>query len=311
METLLGKELRPGDHHYRAFVGPPEKYDLMSAMQFNILSGLGLREHHYLLDIGCGSLRAGKLFIAYLLPGRYFGIEPEQWLIEEGIKHEVGQDAVEIKQPTFSNDRDFTLSVFDRKFDFILAQSIFSHASARQIARCLSEARKIMRDTSIFAATFVRGEENYTGDAWVYPGCVRYTLEYMENLVQQSGLVCTPYEWRHPNSAQSWLFITEYSSVDNIPDLNSFVDVAFMENQIVKYREKLARLEKQISKELGPNREDYVVALENELAHYKRVVEEQEDLLVRINNGRVMRLLNQIDKILRRLRLRKSLVDKG
>ena len=90
-DNRLGKSLAPGSRHYRAYVGPPTDYDLVGAMQFNLLTNLGLREEHYLLDIGCGSLRAGKLLIPYLVPGRYFGIEPERWLIEEGIDNELGQ----------------------------------------------------------------------------------------------------------------------------------------------------------------------------------------------------------------------------
>jgi len=57
--SSLGLDLETGSKHYRAFVGPPDKYDLVSAMQFNLLTSLGLRECHHLLDIGCGSLRAG------------------------------------------------------------------------------------------------------------------------------------------------------------------------------------------------------------------------------------------------------------
>ena len=53
-------KLHPGDMHYRAYVGPPEQYDLMGATQFNLLCSLGLREWHRVLDfrlrgIACGS----------------------------------------------------------------------------------------------------------------------------------------------------------------------------------------------------------------------------------------------------------------
>ena len=112
------KDPAVGSHHYKAFVGAVQTYDLISAIQFNLLTNLRLREHHFLLDIGCGSLTGGKIFIPYLLPGRYFGIEPEQWLIEEGLKNELGQEIIHIKKPTFVNDRDFTLSIFNRNFDF-------------------------------------------------------------------------------------------------------------------------------------------------------------------------------------------------
>jgi len=206
-----GKGLRPGARHYRAFVGWPETYDIVSAMQFNLLTQLGLREHHTLLDIGCGSLRAGRLFIPYLMPGRYFGMEPNNWLVEDGIKHEIGQDMINLKRPKFNNDSEFTLSEFGQTFDFIVAQSIFSHAAPAQIARCLKEARDVMTPTSIFAATFVRGTENHAGNTWVYPGCVQYTLDYMTDISAQHGLACVPIGWKHPNN-QSWVVITDPSN---------------------------------------------------------------------------------------------------
>jgi len=205
-EDRPGIGLAAGSRHYRAYVGPPETYDLVSAMQFNVLTAIGLREYHYLLDIGCGSLRGGKLFIPYLLPGHYFGIEPEQWLIEEGIKKELGHDLIRIKQPVFSNDDNFTLSIFNRMFDFLLAQSIFSHASQPQIRRCLAEAKVVMKPTSIFAATFLKGEKNYEGIKGLYPACVTYTLEHMISLVTEHGLNCTPLDWPHPGQ-QTWLLI--------------------------------------------------------------------------------------------------------
>ena len=97
----LGLGLKPGDPQYRAYVGPPEDYDLIAAMAFNLLTTLGLRQHHSLLDIGCGSLRIGRLLIPYLNRGKYFGLEPNEWLVEEGIRRELGDTLVQIKQPTF------------------------------------------------------------------------------------------------------------------------------------------------------------------------------------------------------------------
>lgn len=198
-EEKLGKNVPVGSRHYRAFVGPPDKYDLVSAMQFNLLTLLGLREEHSLLDIGCGSLRAGKLFIAYLLPRNYYGVEPERWLVEEGIRNELGCEIITMKEPGFRYESNFDLSAFGKKFDFLLAQSIFTHASAGQIRKCLSEAKKVMKPTSIFACTFIEGKDNYGGDSWVYPGCVAYTRSYFEGLAEEQGLVCKFLNWNHPN----------------------------------------------------------------------------------------------------------------
>jgi len=184
-------------------------------MQFNLLTSLGLRGHHYLLDIGCGSLRGGRLFIPYLLPGHYFGIEPNKWLVDDGIKHELGGPGiVKAKKPTFSYDENFTLTTFNQKFDYLLAQSIFSHACERQIRRCLSQAREVMKPTSIFAATYFDSSDpraksrqegpNFKGDEWTYPSCVFYTLEHIKELAEEQGLTCELIDWKHP-CKQTWV----------------------------------------------------------------------------------------------------------
>jgi SAM-dependent methyltransferase len=233
-----------GERDYRGFVGPSEKYDLISAVQFNLLTFLDLREDHYLLDIGCGSLRAGKLFIPFLLPGRYHGIEPEQWLIDEGIRNELGEDILGVKKPVFSNDKDFTLSAFERKFDYILAHSIFSHAAERQISRCLSEARKVMKPTSLFVATFAKGDDDYSGDEWVYPGFVMYTEDRMRTLFGEQGLASSILNWPHPEF-QVWIVAalhdekegTEYSGYSRLETLES--EVKEHHERLLKDREAL------------------------------------------------------------------------
>ncbi|MGH9788158.1 MAG: class I SAM-dependent methyltransferase [Candidatus Acidiferrales bacterium] len=201
-DEKLGRGLPPGE--YREFVGPPEVYDLVSHLQFNLLTLLGLREEHTLLDIGCGSLRGGRLFILYLLPGRYCGIEPNAWLVEEGIKNELGRELVEMKRPRFSHGAGFACTEFGQEFDFFLAQSIFSHAAPQQIRRCLAEVRKCMNPRSLFAATYFEGEESYSGTDWVYPGKVTYRPEWMVEAASEAGLACVPIRWVHPRG-QSWL----------------------------------------------------------------------------------------------------------
>jgi len=93
----LGLALRPGASHYRAYVGPPVDYDLVAAMSLGLLTTLGLRQQHQVLDIGCGSLRIGRLLIPYLNRGGYTGLEPNEWLVHDGIANEIGNDQVRIE----------------------------------------------------------------------------------------------------------------------------------------------------------------------------------------------------------------------
>lgn len=203
IEQQRGLSYVPGDRHYRAFVGPSQDYDLVAYWQFSLLAALGLRDYHKLLDIGCGSLRGGRLFIPYLLPGNYYGIEPERWLVEQGINYELGQDQIRLKSPTFDYNSDFNLGVFGVKFDFLIAQSIFSHASKTQIQSCLREASKVMHSNSIFAATFLPADISYEGEGWVYPDCVNYRPVDLEKMATENGLCARVIKWHH--TRQSWI----------------------------------------------------------------------------------------------------------
>lgn len=201
---------KAGGLHYRAFVGPQANYDRIGAMQFAVMVQLGLRQHHSLLDIGCGSLRGGRFFIPYLLPGNYCGVEPERWLVYDGLRYETGHDVIEIKQPRFHPTPDFDFSVFGQKFDYLMAQSIFSHAPLDMIERCLSSAASVMTNTSVFAATYCPGEEDHPGAEWVYPGLARYTLKTMQYSAQKYGLTCRPRELSLPGFiVPAWLIYTK------------------------------------------------------------------------------------------------------
>lgn len=184
---------------YRNYVGSEDKYDLLGAMQFNLLTGLGLREHHRLLDIGCGSLRAGRLFIPYLQAAHYFGIDPNQWLIDDGIANNVGADLARIKQPRFSNNADFDLSGFGETFDFLLAQSIFTHTSAAQVRACLAQVKRVLAPGGVFAVDYFEGAASYAGDDWVYPGVVEFALADLQAWTRDAGLQLQPIRCLHPN----------------------------------------------------------------------------------------------------------------
>ena len=231
-----------GANHHRAFVGAAESFDVMAAAQFSLLTLLGLRQDHHLLDIGCGSLRAGRLFIAYLEPDRYYGVEPEQWLIDEGIAHEVGEDLIDIKRPVFSNVDDFSLTEFDQQFDFVLAQSIFSHASLSQIERCLVEAKQSLATDGLFVATFVKGEDDYGGDSWVYPGCVSYSLKTMRDLATDMGLACQPIEWHHA-AQQTWLVYSHREAERRISVPGDAARILSLERELQLAKEHLAKLQ--------------------------------------------------------------------
>ena len=56
----------------------------------------------------------------------------------------------------------------------------------------------------MFIATFLRGNTNYEGNDWIYPGLVTYSRERMVELGQEAGFVCTSVGWPH-HQGQAWI----------------------------------------------------------------------------------------------------------
>jgi cyclopropane fatty-acyl-phospholipid synthase-like methyltransferase len=204
--TGTGIGLPGGTEHYRAYVGPPHYYDLMAAMAFNLMTTCGLREHHRVLDIGCGSLRMGRLLIPYLLKGNYTGIEPNEWLVQDGLLNELGEDILSIKKPRFIYDTQIETHENVGPIDYAMAQSIFTHCAPDQITSWLEQIRDVLSPEGVLLATYFSGEEDYQGTGWIYPDCAFYKPETMEKIVKDAGFGWQPLDWHHPRK-QKWVAI--------------------------------------------------------------------------------------------------------
>jgi SAM-dependent methyltransferase len=174
----------------------------MGATQFRLLCSIGLRSHHRLLDFGCGSLRAGRFLIAYLDPDHYWGVEPNRWLLEDALRHQIGDDMVRIKRPSFDHNDRFEAQHLATTFDFIVAQSIFSHCSIPLIRRSLEQFAAVLEPEGLIVATFVEGPADHTGDDWVYPDVVEYRRRTIRAAISAADLVGQRIPWYHPR--QSW-----------------------------------------------------------------------------------------------------------
>lgn len=209
-------QLAAGDEHYMAYVGPPEYYDVIGASQFRLLTTLGLRDYHRVLDYGCGSLRAGRMLIPYLKPGHYTGVEPNRWLIEDAIKNEIGMEMIRIKQPVFSYDASFKLAETLGPFDFIVAQSILSHAGPDLFNTILEAFSRVLAPDGLVAVTVVLvkdGGPDYSGQGWIYPDLTYYNEATVTNFFSLAGLAYCRIPWRHRR--QTWYLLAR--SNDRLP----------------------------------------------------------------------------------------------
>jgi hypothetical protein len=137
---------------HRTYVGG--LWDEIGKLQFDFLVAQGLQPHHYLLDIACGSLRAGVHFIPYLEPGHYLGIEKEKALVQEGVRKELRREVRVRQRPVFVISKSFEFHKFKLRPHYALAQSLFTHLPDRLIADCFGKLRRFIRDEGVFYATF-------------------------------------------------------------------------------------------------------------------------------------------------------------
>ncbi len=114
----------PDDLHRRHVGGDWEE---IGTLQFSYLVQSGLQPSHYLLDIGCGSLRGGIHFVRYLEDGHYYGIDRQQWLLDAGVKVELPQAGLADRTVHLLCRDDFDVTSFGVQFDYALAQSVFTH----------------------------------------------------------------------------------------------------------------------------------------------------------------------------------------
>ena len=161
-----------------------------------------MRQHHRLLDIGCGSLRLGRLLIPYLNAGNYTGLEPNEWLGKDGLRYELGDSLVTLRKPVFLFDTGLHDLEADARFDYAIAQSIFSHTAPDLLERWISDVSHRLVDTGVLLATVIEGDSPCEGSGWIYPECVEYPTATVEELARRYGLSFSVLKWYHPR--QTW-----------------------------------------------------------------------------------------------------------
>jgi SAM-dependent methyltransferase len=128
-------------------------WDEIGALQFEFLVSRGLQPTHYLLDVGCGSLRGGVHFIKYLQPRHYYGVDKEADALRAGMEIELPRYGLVGKEPILVEMGDFGFDRLERQFDMALAQSVFTHIPLNDIIRCLMNIEQALLPGGEFYAT--------------------------------------------------------------------------------------------------------------------------------------------------------------
>jgi len=134
-------------------------WDLVGRKVYNFMIEEGLLPNHRLLDIGCGSFRCGRFFIDYLKKGKYYGIDHNGWLIEEGIDM-IGIEKITSKKVNIIINDSFDFFPMKRKVHFAIAKSVFTHLTKLKIKQCLDNLKGILKRDGVFYASVFIGDSS-------------------------------------------------------------------------------------------------------------------------------------------------------
>jgi SAM-dependent methyltransferase len=195
----------------RIFVGGPvDDFEEVGRLQLVTLLREGLQPSSSVLDIGCGCLRGGYWMIHFLDPGCYYGIEPAREMLEAGLEGILEPGLADAKRPQFAHNDDWDFTVFRVEFDFVVARSIWTHASKAQIVNMLDSFRASAAPGATLLASYLpagwrlpwsgrrlRGPmaSDYKGDQWVgrsheqdKPGLVHHSRRWIQEACEARGL---------------------------------------------------------------------------------------------------------------------------
>lgn len=133
-----------------------ESWLRLGQLQFDYLKRHGLRPEDRMLEIGCGNLRAGRLFMAYLSPGNYYGVDISPDILL-AAQHTVCEYGLQDRLPHLALVADLKLSFLPASwFTVVHAHSVFSHSPIEVIEECLASVGRVMAGNAIFDFTFGR-----------------------------------------------------------------------------------------------------------------------------------------------------------
>lgn len=212
-------EKRVKEGYHRGIIG--DLWEELGALQLEFLKAKGLRPWHKFIDVGAGSFRAGVKLIPYLSPGHYFAIDSNVSLLEAGYAKEV--EALDLSssfpRANFNVNREFDVSSFGCRFDYGIAQSVFSHMPISMLGNCLSAlAPKFRRRAVFYVTVFLVDEKDLYKSVQHSPGGVisfcdkdpyHTTVKSLQEIADQTNDWSMEIigDWGHPRDQKMISFV--------------------------------------------------------------------------------------------------------
>jgi len=168
-----------------SMAGPMKLWKMKRRFQIEYLKRVGLKPHHYLLDLGCGTLRGGIPIIKYLQKCHYYGVECRKQVLTEGEK-ELFEYNLNRKEPTLILSDNFSSIECKKLFDYIWAFSVLIHMEDKILDDCLDFVRRYLKPSGFFYANVNIGHSE--GGNWQEFPIVWRSLNFYGEIASRHGL---------------------------------------------------------------------------------------------------------------------------
>lgn len=170
--------------------GPLHLWEGKRKFQIRFLKEVGLQPDHFLLDLGCGTLRGGIPIIEYLAPGHYYGVERRADVLAEA-RRELSEAGLDGKEPVLLLASELRLLDLDLAFDVIWAFSVLIHMTDVVLDECLHFANRHLKRAGALYANVNTGPRREAWLRWQGFPVVWRSRGFYEDQAARHGLAVT------------------------------------------------------------------------------------------------------------------------
>jgi SAM-dependent methyltransferase len=106
------------------------------------------------MEVGCGSLSAGRHLLKYLDEGRYWGFERDRELFDAGVQAELPRMGVAVERGYYLVNDTFDFTAIPVKFDLVITSSQVRLMTLNSVARMTASVLRQLAPAGRFVMTW-------------------------------------------------------------------------------------------------------------------------------------------------------------